>query len=44
MLNGVLRLRWGVGGDGAWMTQSAIGRQSIYLNLYDIIYVIAMKR
>ena len=44
MLNGVLKLRWGVGGDGAWITRSALARRSIYLNLYDIIYVIAMKR
>jgi hypothetical protein len=44
MLDGVFRLRWGLMHAGATAQSSAIGRVPVYLNLYDIMYVIAVKR
>jgi hypothetical protein len=44
MADGMLRLRWGLDRAASMVRDSALGRQSVYLNLRDIMYVIAVKR
>jgi predicted TPR repeat methyltransferase len=44
MIDGLLRLRWGLDGLAAWLQRRSIARRSVYLNLRDIMYVIAIKR
>jgi 2-polyprenyl-3-methyl-5-hydroxy-6-metoxy-1,4-benzoquinol methylase len=44
MMDGVLRLRWGLTGLAEWVRRTPLARWAPYLNLYDIMYVIAVKR
>lgn len=44
MLDGVLRRRWGFEGVARRMQHTWLARRSLYLNLRDIMYVIATKR
>ncbi len=44
MIDGLMRLRWGLGGLPAWLRRQAIARRSLYVNLGDIMYVIGVKR
>lgn len=44
MIDGVLRLRWGLTGPAALLQRTGLARRSVYLNLRDIMYVIAVKR
>jgi len=42
--DGILRMRWGWDRAGAWMRDSALGRLPVYLNLFDIMSVVAVRR
>lgn len=42
--DGVLRQRWGWDGIGTFLRDSAIGRIPLYVNLFDIMYVVARRR
>jgi 2-polyprenyl-3-methyl-5-hydroxy-6-metoxy-1,4-benzoquinol methylase len=44
IVDGLFRLRWGLDGLAAWLQRRSIARRSVYLNLRDIMYVIAIKR
>ena len=44
MIDGVLRLRWGLDAAARRVLGSGLGRWSVYLNLRDIMFVIAVKR
>jgi cyclopropane fatty-acyl-phospholipid synthase-like methyltransferase len=44
IIDGVLRLRWGWDRAGTWFRDSLIGRMPVYLNLFDIMYVVAVRR
>jgi 2-polyprenyl-3-methyl-5-hydroxy-6-metoxy-1,4-benzoquinol methylase len=44
VIDGVFRLRWGLDGLAAWLQRRSLAGRSVYLNLRDIMYVIAIKR
>jgi SAM-dependent methyltransferase len=44
ILDGLFRIRWGMDGVARMLRRTPIARQSVYLNLHDIMYVIAVKR
>lgn len=44
MIDGLLRLRWGLDGLSAWLMRRSFARRSLYMDLGDIMYVIGVKR